>query len=109
MRRLLVLGSFSALGLGLLVGVAGAGSAPNTLLHYSITHKSTQYFHIQNVGAASTAKCKLDKRAWYKCGLGGETLRNLKKGQHTFRAKAISPSGKADPTPAVKTWKVTKR
>ena len=38
-------------------------------------------------------------------GLGGETLKNLKKGSHTFRAKAIY-QGVADPTPAKKTWKV---
>lgn len=105
MRKLTALLAVSAVSLGVIVGVAGAVTAPNTQLHYSITHKKTQYFHVANVGKATTAKCKLDSKAWYTCGLGGETLKNLKKGYHTFRAKAVN-SGKADPTPAKKTWKV---
>jgi hypothetical protein len=105
MRKLTALLATSAISLGLLVGMAGAGSAPNTTLHYSITHKHTQYFHIASSKSGGTAKCKRDGRAWYKCGLGGETLRNLSSGLHTFRAKAIY-NGVADPTPAVKTFRV---
>ena len=104
MRRLPVLIASGAIAFGLLGGLAGAGSAPNTTLHYSITHKHTQYFHVYSA-TGTTAKCRRDSRPWYKCGLGGETLRNLSSGLHTFRAKAIR-NGVADPTPAVKTWRV---
>ena len=65
MRRLTALLAASALSLGVLVGVAGAGGAPNTQLHYSITHKKTQYFHVASTKITGTAKCKLDKKAWY--------------------------------------------
>ncbi len=105
MRKLTALVAASAISLGVLVGVAGAVSAPNTTVHYSITHKKTQYFHIVSSKNAGTAKCKRDGRAWYTCGLGGETLRNLSKGLHTFRAKAVY-KGKADPTPFKKTFRV---
>jgi hypothetical protein len=95
----------STIAFGLLGGIAGAGSAPNTLIHTSITHKHTQYFHIASSQTSGTAKCKRDSKPWYTCGLGGETLRNLSSGRHTFRAKAIY-NGIADPTPAVKTFRV---
>jgi hypothetical protein len=105
MRKLTALLAASVLSLGVIVGVAGAVTAPNTQLHFSITHKKSQYFHVQNVGKATTAKCKLDSKAWYTCGLGGETVKNLKKGLHTFRAKACN-GRKCDATPASKTWRV---
>jgi hypothetical protein len=105
MRKYTVLIASTAIAFGLLGGIAGAGSAPNTLIHTSITHKHTQYFHVASSRTSGTAKCKRDKRPWYTCGLGGETLRNLSSGLHTFRAKAIY-NGIADPTPAVKTFRV---
>ncbi len=105
MRKLTALVAASALSLGVVVGIAGAVTAPNTIVHYQITHKKSQYFHIVSSKGTGTAKCRRDKKAWYTCGLGGETLKNLSKGTHTFRAKAIY-KGKADPTPFVKTWKV---
>ncbi len=105
MRKLTALFATLALSLGVLVGVAGAGSAPNTSVHYSITHKKTQYFHIVSSKPGGSAKCKVDAKAWYWCGLGGETVKNLKKGSHTFRAKAYYKSV-GDPTPFKKTWTV---
>ena len=105
MRKLTALFAASALSLGVLVGIAGAVTAPNTTVHYQITHKKTQYFHIVSNKGSGTARCRRDGRAWYTCGLGGETLRNLSKGLHTFRAKAVY-KGKADPTPFKKTCRV---
>ncbi len=55
---------------------------------------------------SGTARCRLDKRAWFRCGIGNQTFRNLRSGRHTLRAKAVNSSGQVDPTPAVKTWRV---
>jgi hypothetical protein len=105
MRKLTSLIAASALSLGVLVGVAGAGSAPNTLIHGTVTGKKTQTWHIYSTHTG-TAKCKLDKKAWFTCGIGFQTFKHLKNGQHTLRAKAIDTQGRVDSTPAKKTWTV---
>jgi hypothetical protein len=117
MRRLLVITALLALAVCAFGGgQAFAAKKPNTLVHgpYSKTSSSAR-FHlaaIKNGGLCSRCKiqCKLDNHAWRLCvssgGQGYWTFRNLKRGHHTVRARAIDRSGRRDPTPAVKGFNI---
>ena len=50
-------------------------------------------------------QCKLDGGAWKACS-SPKTYRNLKKGRHTIRVRAIDKVGNVDASPAVKTFRV---
>jgi hypothetical protein len=52
----------------------------------------------------STYRCKLDQHAYKHCG-AKVTYRHLAFGDHTFRAYALAPSGRADKTPVKATFK----
>jgi hypothetical protein len=52
----------------------------------------------------SRFECKLDKRRFRLCKSPFE--RRLRPGRHVFRVRAVSPTGVADPTPAVFRWKI---
>jgi hypothetical protein len=55
--------------------------------------------------ARSTFACKLDKRPWRSCRSPYKTP-ELALGKHVFKLRATAPTGLADPTPAVKKFKV---
>jgi subtilisin family serine protease len=55
--------------------------------------------------AGSTFQCKLDGGAWKPCK-SPKTYKNLKKGNHTIRVRAIDKFGNVDGTPAKKTFRI---
>jgi hypothetical protein len=117
MRRFLLLTAVFALSV-LAFGSAQALAAkkPNTVIHgpYSKTSSSAQFHFVanKNGGLCSRCKiqCKVDSRAWRTCissgGQGLYTFRNLSRGHHTVRARAVDRSGRKDPTPAVKGFNI---
>jgi hypothetical protein len=52
-----------------------------------------------------TYVCKLDGRAWLPCRSPKRYAR-LRTGWHTFRVRAIDRTGKLDPTPAGRRWRI---
>jgi hypothetical protein len=57
-------------------------------------------FHLRASAPGSHFFCKLDRRPFVACG-PTVTYRRLRRGRHDFKAKAVSPEGVPDPTPAV--------
>lgn len=55
-----------------------------------------------------TFECQLDDNGWEPC-TSPVKLKGLKRGKHVFAVRAIDQAGNADPTPADRRWKVTKR
>ena len=53
----------------------------------------------------SSFKCKLDKAGFKPCS-SPTTYKKLKPGKHTFRVRAVDPSGNADPTPAIRKFTI---
>ena len=81
---------------------------PNTVIHggpKGTTTKRRASFHLMSSEAGSKFQCKLDTRPWRAC-TASKTYRNLKKGRHTFRARAIDAAGNKDPTPAKRVWRI---
>ncbi|MDQ2631428.1 MAG: hypothetical protein M3Y75_10750 [Actinomycetota bacterium] len=55
--------------------------------------------------AGSTFQCKLGKEPFKACKTP-KTYKGLADGQHTFKVRAIGPTGLVDPTPAKRTFRV---
>jgi hypothetical protein len=95
----------------ILATAAWAATRPNTVIHYGpvgtvSSHRAT--FHVAS-SKPGYVQCRLGSHAWYKCtstAQGFVTLRNLKCGSHTFRARGVDRGGRKDLTPAVRTWRV---
>jgi len=110
-RRLPVLLAVFAFAALILAASAWAATRPNTVIHYGpvgtvSSHRAT--FHVAS-SKPGYVQCKRDARAWYKCtsaASGFVTLRNLRCGSHTFRARGVARSGLKDLTPAVRTWRI---
>ncbi len=67
---------------------------------------TTAIFKFKCTAAPCTFKCNLDDAGWKKCKASA-TLTGLADGPHTLQVKAISKTtGKADKTPATRTWTV---
>ncbi len=85
-------------------------TAPNTILKggpFSRTKKHRATFKFASNGFKSRFQCRLDKGAWKSCS-SGKTYTNLKKGAHTFRVRAIDQGGNIDPSPIVRSWRITR-
>ena len=81
---------------------------PNTMIHGGparVTRARRASFHLMSSEPYSKFQCRLDAGPWRACG-ASKTYRRLKKGVHTFRARAIDQAGNVDPTPAKKTWRI---
>jgi hypothetical protein len=81
---------------------------PNTMIHggpRGTTRSRTASFHLMATEAGSKFRCKLDRGAWRPCG-ERKTLRRLKRGWHTFLARAVDAAGNVDPTPAKRRWRI---
>jgi hypothetical protein len=111
-RRLLPLSLIAFATAALIFATAAwAATRPQTLIHYGPTgtvssHRAT--FHVAS-SKPGYVQCKRDARAWYKCttvASGFVTLRNLRCGSHTFRARGVDRGGRKDLTPAVRTWRI---
>ncbi len=55
--------------------------------------------------ASATFQCKLDTAAWSGCE-SPKRYSGLIDGSHTFQVRAIDPSGNADPTPELRSWRI---
>ncbi len=62
-------------------------------------------FRFSATVAGSKFQCKLDKKPFRGCK-SPKTYKNLTAGKHTFKVRAIGPTGLVDPTPAKRTFKV---
>ncbi|MGN0063780.1 MAG: M4 family metallopeptidase [Nocardioides sp.] len=69
------------------------------------TKLRTAVFTYRATEIGSTFQCKIDKKAWKKCG-SKTTLKNLKKGKHTFQVRAVDRAKNKDKTPAKWTWTI---
>ncbi|MCC6623394.1 MAG: HYR domain-containing protein, partial [Deltaproteobacteria bacterium] len=50
--------------------------------------------------------CRLDAGDWQPCDAGAATFTGLAEGAHAFAVRAIDAAGRADPSPATRTWRV---
>ncbi|HEX7293727.1 MAG TPA: hypothetical protein VF259_04210 [Solirubrobacterales bacterium] len=62
-------------------------------------------FSFSSSEPGSRFQCKLDRKPFRSCR-SPRTYRKLKLGRHTFKVRAVSPTGLADPTPAIFRWKI---
>lgn len=102
-------------GLGTIVDDDGGTIAdtkpPNTMIHggpRGTTRARQASFHLMSTETRSKFQCKLDRGRWRACGVR-KTFRGLRKGLHTFQARAIDAAGNIDKTPAKRTWRVSFR
>jgi hypothetical protein len=76
------------------------GKKPAGTIH---ARKATFRFNANIAG--STFQCKLDKKPFRSCK-SPKTYKGLSEGKHTFKVRAIGPTGLVDPTPGKRTFKV---
>jgi len=55
-----------------------------------------------------TFECQLDDNGWQPC-TSPVKLKGLRRGKHVFAVRAIDAAGNADPTPADRRWKITRK
>jgi hypothetical protein len=86
-----------------------AYTAPDTIFKGGTsgrTKKRTATFKFASNGFRSHFQCRLDKGPWKACA-SPRTYKKLKKGKHSFRARAIDEAGNVDPSPIVRSWRIT--
>ncbi len=76
--------------------------SPNTTITSASTGPKSATFLFSASESGSTFDCRLDGGAWHACA-SPVSYKGLKKGQHTFRVRAIDKAGNRDATPAVRT------
>jgi hypothetical protein len=82
---------------------------PNTTIRSGPTARTRSgvaTFRLASNEAGSRFQCKLDRGAWGACG-ATKTYRGVKRGAHTFQARAIDRAGNVDRSPARRTWRRT--
>jgi subtilisin family serine protease len=92
------------------LGIVPDDSKPNTTITAgprSPTTARIATFRFSSSQAGSKFQCKHMNGPWTAC-TSPRTYRNLALGLHTFRVRAIDPSGNIDATPAVRTWRLTR-
>jgi hypothetical protein len=62
-------------------------------------------FRFVSTERGSVFYCKLDRGRWTSCR-SPKLYSRLRKGEHVFRVRARDAGGNADPTPAVRSWRV---
>ena len=85
-----------------------SGPVPKTTLwsrHTTASTPSTTELHFGSTLRRSTFQCSLDGGPWLTCS-SPRSYRALAYGPHAIAVRAISPGGKADPTPAGTSWVV---
>ena len=85
-----------------------SGPVPNTIIRRgvaSIARSSTAVFGFVSTVRRSTFECGLDGGPWLVCS-SPQRYTGLADGRHAFDVRAISASGKKDPTPARASWTV---
>lgn len=64
-------------------------------------------FRFASSSSGSTFSCKLDRKPFRNCQ-SPKTYKRLKQGAHRFRVRATDSAGNADPTPAVRKFRIRK-
>lgn len=72
-----------------------------------LQRKARVRFRYRSDQSGARFECRLDRRAWKRCRRGVFRAQ-VRPGRHRFRVRAIDPEGLVDPTPASRTWKVTR-
>lgn len=89
---------------------ASRSTAPNTRLKRRPRAKSARrlaVFTFVSDQPGASFQCKLDRRPFRRCRSPFKA--KVKPGRHSFRVRAVSRAGSADPTPVVFRWKVLAR
>jgi hypothetical protein len=92
------------------LGIVPDDSKPNTTITAgprNPTTSRTATFRFSSSQAGSKFECKHMNGPWTFC-TSPKTYRGLAFGVHTFRVRAIDPSGNVDATPAVRTWRINR-
>jgi plastocyanin len=87
-----------------------APTAPDTKLTAKPKAKSkdkTPTFKFSATASGATFECQLDGKAFKACR-SPLTTKPLKPGKHSFKVRAVGPSGLKDPSPAASSFKVVK-
>jgi hypothetical protein len=87
---------------------AGAERGLETILGKRPTgtiHARRVTFRFNSTVAGSTFQCKLDEKTFRSCS-SPQTYKGLAEGKHTFKVRAIGPTGLVDPTPGVRKFRV---
>jgi hypothetical protein len=72
------------------------------------TRKRLARFRFSSSEVGSSFECKLDGRPFRPCA--SPFKRRVRRGRrHTFRVRAVDPTGNVDPTPAIRKWLVKRR
>ncbi|MGB0093683.1 MAG: Ig-like domain-containing protein [Solirubrobacteraceae bacterium] len=85
-----------------------SGPVPKTIIRTglaSVSRSSTAAFRFVSTVGRSTFECSLDDGLWLACS-SPQGYTALVEGPHAFAVRAISPSGKEDPTPVHASWTV---
>jgi hypothetical protein len=72
------------------------------------TRKRTASFGFSANEAGARFLCSLDGAGFAPCG-SPQRFARLKRGAHVFRVKALDTVGNGDPSPAHRSWKVTRK
>jgi subtilisin family serine protease len=90
------------------LGIVPDDSKPNTTITAGPRNPTTARiatFRFRSSQAGSKFECRHMAGPWTRC-TSPRTYRSLALGLHTFRVRAIDPSGNLDATPAVRTWRI---
>ena len=92
------------------LGIVPDDAKPNTTITAGSRNPTTARiatFRFTSSQAGSKFECKHMAGPWTRC-TSPRTYRSLAFGLHTFRVRAIDPSGNIDATPAVRTWRINR-
>ena len=92
------------------LGIVPDDAKPNTTITAGPRNPTTARiatFRFTSSQAGSKFECKHMAGPWTRC-TSPRTYRSLAFGLHTFRVRAIDPSGNIDATPAVRTWRINR-
>jgi hypothetical protein len=81
---------------------------PNTRLTAAPSRRTRLHrarFRFVSTEAGSSFQCKLDRGRWTACR-SPRAYSRLRKGLHVFRVRARDSAGNADPTPALRSWRI---
>lgn len=85
------------------------GARPNTRIARVIVKSAKRLAKLGFTGSGGHGArhflCKIDKKRFAAC-TSPKTYRHMKVGRHTFKVKAVDSTGRADPTPAAKTFRI---
>lgn len=90
--------------------LAPSQATPNTTLKRKPRRRTASRrarFTFVSDQPGSRFECKVDRNKAFKPCRSPLELKNLKRGRHSFRVRAVNAAGMADPTPATYRWRVS--